>query len=900
MKTISSSHIFSLKAHDLRKPNNEPILIPFVREFTFISAVRKELSKLLNTNENNIQLFHPNNPSSKHIELQDSQSLRDLKIIDGSGSIQYSINSLSPSLIQSLENRDFNNTFRFNDEISAISPSVSGTSGVYFLENSDHMKSAVFKPYDEEQGMINNPKGFTNKPLKSFFKPGQGIMREYASYFLDLNNFCKVPRTRLIHLEDQSFQYTTGTYPKYGALQDFVKDGENLSDFGPNVFSVFEIQKIALLDIRLLNCDRNDENVLVVKKRTTGTVNQNGKTGVRDDLELIPIDHGYCLPAQLRIDCWDWVWFDYPQVKQPVCAEIIEYMKTIDIEDALEKLSKEVSFSSDSLFLVRIVHYLLLQSLEKGLSLFDIASIVARTDETTPSPLEKMIQEAESNSFATIEARSGRLNSHSTNPIQFDSSVTAAGCDFKRLRSYSLSHDKKDGSFVPPPMVSSSVSPPLSQSYENHYNCFDMKSTEKFISHLSEHVITSPERCLHQPYLKLETCEDELSLSSPCTSIESASSNFSLVTSDSSTPIETSENMNSLEVMNSLSVPVDDTRARRTFSINSFLCDSANFNSKQLSNLTLNKSSIKSNNLSHYAIDLSSTINYQKINNVRAESMLSKALAGKEIRRQQSLASPRDSIFDSWDVSFKLNRHYSVDTHSNGFDETSLKRSYSFATATHLDTGRVRAGGLNSVSSASCKSVANDQFKLNSLHVENPYNNMLDEGNSLDGSIRTDTSLSCCRDSSGDDFDSTDAEIDARFSNDSLNESVSPLPLFTVKSLTSKFDKKSDSKDQDVYSNDASLYHVSNLRRMVSFAAPISAPMYDCDSAFEEKISDTLAKSSLEPAKIVSNGRRMPKKLLQQHCTQDSEEFQELKKHFAGTLISFLVKKVSSRRQLKV
>ena len=34
-------------------------------------------------------------------------------------------------------------------------------------------------------------------------------------------------------------------------------------------------------------------------------------------LRLIPIDHGYCLPASLSIEWYDWVWYDWPQAKEP-------------------------------------------------------------------------------------------------------------------------------------------------------------------------------------------------------------------------------------------------------------------------------------------------------------------------------------------------------------------------------------------------------------------------------------------------------------------------------------------------------------------------------------------------------------------------------------------------------
>jgi len=48
------------------------------------------------------------------------------------------------------------------------------------------------------------------------------------------------------------------------------------------MFEIEEVHKIGILDVRILNADRNDENMLVKKN--------NGK------FELIPIDHGLSLP----------------------------------------------------------------------------------------------------------------------------------------------------------------------------------------------------------------------------------------------------------------------------------------------------------------------------------------------------------------------------------------------------------------------------------------------------------------------------------------------------------------------------------------------------------------------------------------------------------------------------
>ncbi|GJP57349.1 hypothetical protein CLOM_g16372, partial [Closterium sp. NIES-68] len=59
---------------------------------------------------------------------------------------------------------------------------------------------------------------------------------------------------------------------------------------GPSRFPASEVHKIAVLDMRLANTDRNGANILVQRV--------DGPSGVK----LIPIDHGYCIPDKFE-DC---------------------------------------------------------------------------------------------------------------------------------------------------------------------------------------------------------------------------------------------------------------------------------------------------------------------------------------------------------------------------------------------------------------------------------------------------------------------------------------------------------------------------------------------------------------------------------------------------------------------
>lgn len=45
-----------------------------------------------------------------------------------------------------------------------------------------------------------------------------------------------------------------------------MKHDSDSGNFGSQVFPLTEAHKIAILDIRILNCDRNEENILVSKR----------------------------------------------------------------------------------------------------------------------------------------------------------------------------------------------------------------------------------------------------------------------------------------------------------------------------------------------------------------------------------------------------------------------------------------------------------------------------------------------------------------------------------------------------------------------------------------------------------------------------------------------------------
>jgi hypothetical protein len=90
---------------------------------------------------------------------------------------------------------------------------------------------------------------------------------------------------------------------KYGSLQQFVSSIGDLEDYSPDLFSVDEVHKIAILDLRILNLDRNTANILV---QEVFDKKKNKKKKV-----LIPIDHGLSLPDNLEVCSFDLAWLSW-------------------------------------------------------------------------------------------------------------------------------------------------------------------------------------------------------------------------------------------------------------------------------------------------------------------------------------------------------------------------------------------------------------------------------------------------------------------------------------------------------------------------------------------------------------------------------------------------------------
>lgn len=58
-------------------------------------------------------------------------------------------------------------------------------------------------------------------------------------------------------------QLASGSFAKIGSLQIFAENLGPIENFSSDIFDTEEVHKIAILDLRLLNLDRNLCNILV-------------------------------------------------------------------------------------------------------------------------------------------------------------------------------------------------------------------------------------------------------------------------------------------------------------------------------------------------------------------------------------------------------------------------------------------------------------------------------------------------------------------------------------------------------------------------------------------------------------------------------------------------------------
>lgn len=201
--------------------------------------------------------------------------------------------------------------------------------------------------------------------LKPTVRVGEAAIREVAAYLLDHDHFAQVPHTVLVKFTHPIFHVQTSkdsslhptetasinaetqsaasldstlsssaqqliqarraslegsrSSSKLGSLQEFVAHDCDTSEMGPSLFSLQDVHRIAILDIRLFNTDRHAGNILV--QRPTGDRGRLSPLARlnQPQCRLLPIDHGFCLPEALEPPFFEWL--HWPQVTYPTTTQ---------------------------------------------------------------------------------------------------------------------------------------------------------------------------------------------------------------------------------------------------------------------------------------------------------------------------------------------------------------------------------------------------------------------------------------------------------------------------------------------------------------------------------------------------------------------------------------------------
>ncbi|CAD7704691.1 unnamed protein product [Ostreobium quekettii] len=252
-----------------------------------------------------------------------------------------------------------------------------GTGGSYFIFANDGTKVAVLKPKDEEPNGPNNPKGFAGSPdgggLRKGVRPGEGAVREVMAYVLDHGNFSGVPPTAMVTLK-------VGGEKKVCSFQQFIPHESDCEDMGPAAFPPHQVHKIAILDVRLANTDRNGGNILAWRSPQDG------------GWWLTPIDHGYCMPSTFEDLNFEWLY--WPQAKMPLGPEARAYIDELDADRDLTMLAEQgLALRRECERVYKVCTLLLKKCVARGLSLYQIGTIMTRAT-SQKSDLEKMNKRA--------------------------------------------------------------------------------------------------------------------------------------------------------------------------------------------------------------------------------------------------------------------------------------------------------------------------------------------------------------------------------------------------------------------------------------------------------------------------------------------------------------------------
>ena len=301
-------------------------------------------------------------------------------------------------LVNSPETLEARIALRYGIQPQVLNQTISGT---YIMHNRQGKPWGIFKPQRQEVGGDKNPSWIVWVKYRAEdwdIDSGTGYLRECAAYQLDAEHFSEVPLTVPTHFKHARLD--TSLIPLItpdlvGSFQMFKKNcsaGANsirfyeyhkidlLQSLGPLLGTfvhkiitfVFrflfycglrhlppdQIHKMAIMDIRLLNCDRHLGNCLIDNSSRA----------------LYPIDHGLTLPKKAQKLRFDWRFLI--QSHFPLSQSCLDYIQRLDPENDEKILRKCGITSEESIARMKLSTLLLQMGASRGFTLNQIANLM--------------------------------------------------------------------------------------------------------------------------------------------------------------------------------------------------------------------------------------------------------------------------------------------------------------------------------------------------------------------------------------------------------------------------------------------------------------------------------------------------------------------------------------------
>lgn len=302
-------------------------------------------------------------------------------------------------------------------------PVSGGLSGSYFLLDRFRNREAIFKPRHEEPFAPLNPKGFRDslgtEVHASDVRSGEMYLREAAAHVIDDRGLFDVPETFLAVVKHPFFKdaherrdlmsvpqfvfedpsgeqlsielvpehsndhfnilnlKVTDQITRVGSVQKVVPNCSRLENLSTSKLSAFEVQKVALLDMRLLNATRTEADVLV--KRHKGRV------------KLVPINHGMSLGRRFQIERDALFWTRLPQIRLPLDSRLVRFVQKLRPKETVQKLSKRLGLPTETLNLVRKAETFIKECVRRKMTIHEMVQLFYRNGQEK-APLEKTIE----------------------------------------------------------------------------------------------------------------------------------------------------------------------------------------------------------------------------------------------------------------------------------------------------------------------------------------------------------------------------------------------------------------------------------------------------------------------------------------------------------------------------